>query len=60
VKGLLTALLVLMIKPNSHQPKESEEDFQGRITKNKRIGISKFSSFMILSPPFEGGVAAAQ
>jgi hypothetical protein len=39
------------------QVKEFENGFQGRINKDKRILILKFMKFIILSPPFEGGVA---
>jgi len=42
------------------QLKESEKSFTGRISKGKRILMLKFSKFKLLSPPFEGGVAAVQ
>jgi hypothetical protein len=45
---------------HSRQPKESEIDFARRIKIDKRIEVSKLSSFIIISPPFEGGVAATQ
>jgi hypothetical protein len=45
--------------PQGHslQTKESEKGFAGRINKEKRILVLKFSNFIIFSPPFEGGVA---
>jgi hypothetical protein len=46
--------------PKGRQPKESEKSFTGRISKVKRILMLKFSKLILLSPPFEGGVAAAQ
>jgi len=48
------------IKWLGRQPQESEIIFTGSISKGKRILMLKFSKFIILSPPFEGGVAAVQ
>jgi hypothetical protein len=44
--------------PHSRQLKECEKSFTGMISKVIRILMLKFSKLKLLSPPFEGGVAA--